>query len=348
MIVKIWPIKASVSEPGKVGGIKGLINAIEYIGNEEKCMPRLSEMDAAFVDEEANFGSSYVSKHGDFAGVVSYMNNNDKVKGKYASGYMCSPDNVAKDFIWNQNMILNMFPDKVIEGNIAFHLVQSFPEDLDITDEEVHQCGMELIQKIGKHQAFLCSHVHPEIKDDGELHGKSKHNHILLNAYIHPDMIDPKRPETLKYNDCKETYRQLQIWNDEIALEHGMPIIKNPDFEKVYSWAETDAVNKGLSWKEKIRKDIDLCKQKTHSWEQFEKEMTALGYTFRQRKHLTYIAPDGVHRARENNLGERYTRESIQKYWELRSRIRSEMLFDSANQDEFTLRETVKKAVSPL
>lgn len=348
MIVKIWPIKAAESEPGKVGGIQGLVNAVEYIGNEEKCIPKKSDLDAAFIDENIGLGSAYVSKHGDFSGVVSYMSNEDKIKSKYASGYMCNPESVAKDFIWTQNQILNMYPDKTIEGNIAFHLVQSFPENLDISDEEVHQCGMELVRKIGKHQAYICSHVHPELKEDGELHGKSKHNHILINAYIHPDMIDPKRPEALKYYDRKDTYRQLQIWNDEIALEHGMPIIKNPDYEKVYSWTETEAINQGLSWKERVRKDIDLCKQKTQSWEQFKKEMELLGYTIKQKKHVTYITPDGEHKVRGNNLGERYTKESIENYWKLRSEIRSEMLFEDGNQSNYTLKDTVKKAVSPL
>ena len=98
------------------------------------------------------------------------MSNTDKVKGKYVSGYMCNVNKAKESFLWTQSVMKQLYPNKRTDGNIAYHIVQSFPQDIDISDEEVHQCGIELVKKLGKYQAYICSHVHPEIDEDGVVH----------------------------------------------------------------------------------------------------------------------------------------------------------------------------------
>lgn len=344
MIVKIWPIKAAYNEAGKVGGRQGLKNAVEYVRDDNKCLVSEKDIDAAYLYSDDIDDNSYINKDPDFNRVVSYMSNSDKTKSKYVSGYMCSSENAVDQFLKNRDTILRLYPEKKEDGNLAFHLVQSFPEDIDISDEEVHQCGMELVEKIGKHQALICSHVHPIMDEEGEVHGKCKHNHILINAYMLKDKIDPEHPEIIKYHDNKASYRQLQIWNDEIALEHGFPIIRNPETERKYSWKENEEVNKGLSWKQQIRNDIDLVKQKTKNWDDFLKEITRLGYTVKEGKYTTLIAPDGQHRARTKSLGQRYSKENIHQYWALRDEIQKDIFQDETEKDRFTLKDIINNS----
>lgn len=345
MIVKIWPIKASYSDnSGKVGGIQGIINSVNYISDDKKCLTGERDMDIAYLYGDDISDNSYINKDEDFSRVISYMSNNDKTQGKYISAYMCNEETVVEDFLDTQTK----YRDRKISGNVAFHLVQSFPEDIDISDEEVHQCGMELVEKIGKHQALICSHVHPVMDEEGEVHGKCKHNHILINAYMSPDKIDPEHPDTIKYHDNKASYRQLQIWNDEIALEHGFPIIRNPGLERKYSWKENEEDNKGLSWKQQIRNDIDLVKQKTKNWDEFLKEINRLGYTVKEGKYTTLIAPDGKHRVRTKSLGERYSKENIHQYWALRSELQNDIFDREQDKDRFTLKDIINNTDEPL
>jgi len=344
MIVKIWPIKS-----GNTGNAKGLTNSFEYVSNPEKCILNRKDMDAVLLEEaEEDEDFSFINPDARFTHVMDYMSNEDKVDGRYISGYYCYVKTAEQDFLDVQEELAKRYPDKDFDGIVAHHIVQSFPEDIDISDEEVHQCGIELVKKLDKYQAYICSHVHPEIKEDGKVHGKCKHNHILINAYMIPDKIDPQKPNEIKYNGCKETYRQLQIWNDEIALEHGFPIVRNPEMERKYSWKENNEINIGLSWKEQVRNDIDWVKQKTNNWSEFVKEMKKQGYQIIDSVHTTFIAPDGQHRVRGNTLGERFTKENIQKYWAVRDEIRSEFLYQLNDKKNYTIRDIISHSDSLL
>lgn len=349
MIVKIWPIKAAYApKSGKVGGIQGLRNSIDYVSDENKCIPREKDLNIAYLDKDGVFENSYINKDEDVSRVVTYMSNEEKVKSKYITAYMCNEDTVIEDFLDVQRKMLNRTNTKRNTGNIAFHLVQSFPEELNITDEEVHQCGIELVKKLDKFQAYICSHVHPEVNEEGEVHGRCKHNHILINAFIHPEKLDPDNPNNIKYYDNKDTYRQLQMWNDEIAIDHGLPIVRNPEMEQSYNWKESEEINKGLSWKQQVRNDIENIKQKTSNWADFVKEMNRLGYHIRDGKHTTFTAPDGIHRVRGNVLGSRFLKENIIKYWALRDDIKEELLYRKYDDKQYSLKDIKENAKSPL
>lgn len=323
MIVKIWPIKADYAgQPDKVGGTEGLKNTLDYISDIDKVIVKQDDLGTTKIMQEIADEEDLNDLTGNTTRVIEYMANEDKIKGKYISGYMCNPENALSEFDMARALTLAQAGEKreKEDGAIAFHIVQSFAEGLDISDEEVHQCGLELCEKINAHQAVICSHVHPAVDEQsGEVHGRCKHNHILINAYIHPDKIDPKHPNRLKYNDCKETYALLRQWNDEIAIDHGLPIIRNPDNEKTYSWIETDAVNKGLSWKERIRLDIEAARRLSASWEEFVSVLEKSGYKIREGKDITYTAPDGEHKARGSTLGKQYTKNNLELYWSIRS-----------------------------
>lgn len=319
MIIKIWDIKADYAkEPGKVGGFEGLKNAAEYIMDPDKTIVDESEFKKIQLSGVLSENSYSDFFNDDTNRVIKYMANVDKTEGRYVTGYMCQPERVIKDFEEANNLLRAMAgkEKKKETGAVAFHIVQSFPKNLNISAEEVHECGVELVKKLGAHQAVICSHVHPVYDEEtGEVHGEAMHNHILINAYIHPEHWDPEHPDRLKYNDCKASYAQLRVWNDEIAIAHGLPIIRNPDEERTYSWTESDAMNKGLSWRERIRMDIESAKRISSSWDEFTEVMQAAGYQIKDGVHTTYTAPDDKHKARADKLGRDYTKANLELYW---------------------------------
>lgn len=340
MIAKIWPIKASYKgERRKIGGKQGIKNSLSYIADEEKTS---IEKDFLTINEDINNDFpipkktkendiekeiDYINSEKDIGKVINYMANEDKTKKSYISGYLCDPEFAVEQFMDNAEEICQMIGRNLNEdkGNVAYHIVQSFPLEQNISDDEVHQCGVELCKKLGAHQAVICSHLRPTLGEDGKLHGKQKHNHILINSYIHPDFIDIEHPNRVKYNDCKETYEQLQIWNDEIALEHGFPIISEPQQEH-YSWYEKQQENEGKSWKKQIRLDIHNTKLISTNWDEFKVNMKAAGYELKEGKYVTYTAPDKEHKTRDKTLGDSYTKKALIEYWELRKKIHEEII----------------------
>ena len=159
----------------------------------------------------------------------------EKMDSEYVSGYLCDPQTALMDFTETWTMARDILDcgriQKQDKETLAYLVVQSFPKGLNVSDAEVHQCGMELLQKIEKHQGVVCSDVKTWVDDLGVTHEEHKYNLILFNAYIHPAKMDPEFPRRRKYNDSGKTYWQLRTWNDEIALAHGLPIIQGTDDE---------------------------------------------------------------------------------------------------------------------
>lgn len=152
-----------------------------------------------------------------------------KMNGEYVSGYLCNHEKALKDFEETRNLVKDFPSDKSRSTEVetvAYRVIQSFPPELNISDEEVHQCGMELLQKIEKHQGVVCTQARLLDDEDSEKRVDYKYNRIIFNAYILPEKLDTEHPRRRKYNDCTRTYWQLKAWNDEIALAHNLPIVQ--------------------------------------------------------------------------------------------------------------------------
>lgn len=333
MICKIIPIKQS----------RGIKDCWNYISDENKVISinkKDGKLNKTTVDTSI-FGMSaeeYVLGKMDFNNVLAYMQNDKKthntenVQKKYISGYMCDPNSAVEEFL-NVKIRNLMSQNKSLKdetGNHAYHIIQSFPENLDISDDEVHQCGRELVEKLGDYQAVICSHVHPVINDEGEITGKCKHNHILINSHIHPSKLNPDKPNIYKYNNCRKTYAQLQQWNDEIAIAHGVPIIREVETEKRYSWKKSHEENKGTSWVKQVANDIKRTMQFSANWDEFKRLMEEQGYHIRETEnHVTYTTPDHTsdnrQKIRGKTLGREYTKEYMQGYWRALTEAQGEM-----------------------
>lgn len=289
----------------KITGKTGLKRAQDYIKDENKT-----------IQEDIAPQGKLMSD--DLAKALKYAANADKTKKIYISGYLCDPDLAEEQFMLTRQKDLERV-GKIVDENgdiVGYHIIQSFPENLDISDDEVHQCGRELAEKLGLYEAVICSHLHPEIKEDGLIHGKCKHNHIIINAYCKdPEKQFGKGTRKIKYHDCTESLAELRKFNDEISVAHGLPIIINPDTDKNNSWKENIEVKSGNSWKENIRRDIDNMRRVCHTWDDYIDCMRAAGYTITQNKYVTYTTPDGEHKVRDKTLGREYTKETLERYW---------------------------------
>lgn len=327
MIVQIWPIKAQ-SE----GVLQSIKKAIDYIKDPNKTAQgdfydySYDELNG-YKREELTFEIYRTIISDKFQRVLNSVSNTNITIG-YVSGYLCNPNFAETEFIRTKRINLRRV-GKTLEddtGNQAYHIVQSFPEDINISDEEVHRCGQELVEKLGLYQAVICSHVHPAIDEEGEVHGKCKHNHIIINSHIYDEFVDPDNFEKMKYHDCKDTYASLQLYNDEIAIAHRLPIITNPDYGRKYSWFETEAKNKGKSWKERARIDISNMMQLSSSYEDFKEFMTYSGYILKEGnsesygKYVTYTTPNGM-KVRDYVLGRNYTVDSIETYLKIKNNM---------------------------
>ncbi|MBQ8245842.1 MAG: relaxase/mobilization nuclease domain-containing protein [Lachnospiraceae bacterium] len=346
MIVKIWPIKGRNNAKSATSGKQSLQDSVDYISDKEKVIkskPEIYDDEAtrAIFEEELQKNSELTweefcqSKTDDINRSVNYASNEQKTQG-YVSGFLCDPEFVIEQFYQTKRINLERV-GKTLEddkGNIAYHIVQSFPPELDISDEEVHQCGLELLKKMGNYneelgtyQGVVASHVHPAIDEVGEVHGECKHNHIIINSHRHHEFIDPERPDKMKYHDCNETYALLQLINDQIALEHGLPVISEPDKDKTYSWYETAEKNQGKSWKERVRVDIENAMRVSNNRDEYIRAMQASGYKIRigdskdHGEYVSYTCPDGTHKVRDYTLGQAHTLPYLESYWKLKQEI---------------------------
>ena len=312
-------------------------DAVDYVSDSKKTAKSFDELRSEYeispdLQEEMTLEEYYLACEDNINRALNYVSNEDKIDG-YISGYLCDPELAEQQFRRTKEINLSRVGKELKDdnGNYFYHIIQSFPEELDISDSEVHQCGIELVERLGLYQAVVTSHIHPEIDEDGKIHGKCKHNHILINSHIYHEFVDPANPYKMKYHDCKESYAQLQLINDQIAIEHGLPIIASPEKGHGYSWFESAAINKGKSWKQQVRTDIANAMKTSNNIESFEKKMNKAGYKLRfgnSKDHgevITYTTPDEKHRVRDYKLGRGYTKSDLEIYWGIKKDIKNSL-----------------------
>ena len=315
------------------GKTKSVKDAVDYVADDNKTAKRFDEARAEYemipeIQADMSLEEYYLSCEDNINRTLNYIGNEDKVGG-YISGYLCNPTSADKDFRETKEANLSRIGKSLWDdnGNYFYHIIQSFPEELDISDDEVHQCGVELVERLGLYQAVIASHVHPTIDEENNVHGRCKHNHIIINSHIYHEFVDPNNPYKMKYNNCDKTYAQLQHINDLIAIEHGLPIIINPEKHRSNSWYESDQKTKGIGWKQHIRTDINGAMRCATDLNSYMEIMEAIGYQLRlghSRKegdYITYTSPDGKNVIRDFTLGRGCTVGELNAYWDLKYQI---------------------------
>ena len=276
----------------KIWSIKGQAGIpIMYVMNPEKTNKDFNE-----AEQQA------------LADVISYAANENKTDRLfYTTGINCDLDYARDQF----NAVKKRFRNR---GDIvAFHAYQSFKPG-EGTPDEAHAIGVELAKELwgDRFQIVVATHL-----DRDHLH-----NHIVINSVSFRDGH--------KFNGCKANTRLLRDTSDRICLEHGLSVIKNPKGKSVGSYLYK-MEKAGMPTRYNVaRQSIDESIALSLTLEEFKSELRKRGYNYRfdpQRKYWTITPPGWKKAIRIHQLGEDYTRESIERrIYENDSSVRAERI----------------------
>lgn len=265
-ITKIKPIKVRLD------------HVINYASNDEKTLNK-------------EYGiETYKSLHD----VLNYVENDYKTEKKlYVTGINCDSDD-AYDCM---QITRNSFNKK--GGILAFHLIQSFDKEKNVTPEIAHKIGIELCNELfaDRFECLVATH----------LNTNHYHNHIVINSVSFRD--------GKKYYDNHETYSAIRRVSDNLCKEYGLKVLEekktkktNLNYDNFYKKYASEN-----NYKNTTKKDIDFAIAQAFSFEDFKSIMKKLDYEVILRygkisvKHKKYKRNIRIERA----FGEEYSIERI-------------------------------------
>jgi hypothetical protein len=262
----------------RIWSIKGRADwPLSYIANPEKTGREFTEPELQALQD-----------------VIAYATNEDKTEQfYYTSGINCSVE-CARDQFDTTKIRFGK-----TGGNVAYHAYQSFRPG-EVTPEEAHAIGVELAEELwgDRFQVVVATHL-----DKDHLH-----NHIVINSV---SFIDG-----LKFHECRENTRLLRDTSDRICLEHGLSVINKPKGRRVSTYVYK-MEHAGMPTRYNVaRQAIDESIALSLTIEEFKSELRKRGYNYRfdpQRKYWTVTPPGWKKAIRIHQLGEDYTRESIER-----------------------------------
>ena len=226
--------------------------------------------------------------------VIEYAANEDKTEMKYYVSTINCKKRCARDEF---AMVKKRFSKE--GGIVAFHAYQSFAPG-EVNPSEAHSIGVELARRLwgDRFQIVVATHVNTA----------AVHNHLVINSV---SFRDGKR-----FHGCRETTGMLREMSDRICQEHGLSVIKNPKGQRVNTYLYK-MERAGMPTRYNVaRKSIDEAIALSLTLEEFKSELKIRGYNYRfdsQRKYWTITPPGWKKPIRIHQLGENYTRESIER-----------------------------------
>lgn len=234
---------------------------------------------------------------------LAYILNPDKTEDLlYTNAVNCLPN--AKDAYLMMKTVFEHFSGekynaplpKQGKGSVkAIHYIQSFDPKDNITPELAHKIARTFARKaFGDNcQVVIATHVDK----------KHVHSHIIINAYG----IDGR-----KFNDNQTTLKHIREISDRVCLAFGIkPIEQKKGTSQNVPYNEWEHKQRGTSWKQKIRLEIDGLILKVKSVDELLAELEMIGYTIKRGKYISVKAPDQQRAVRLKTLGEEYTVESL-------------------------------------
>lgn len=229
---------------------------------------------------------------------VAYICNPAKTEDELLiSSFACSPDTAHKEFMY-------ALGENTKKGdNLAYHLIQSFSPEDNVSPAEAHKIGQALADEVleGKYSYVLTTHTEKN----------HLHNHIIFCA---TDNIDHK-----KYNDCKRSYHKIRQISDRLCDEYNLSVIK-PGKQQGKSHYEWQMDKEGKSYKTWLRKEIDSAIRSCGNYENFIAIIKSKGIEVKgdnlgeeQLKYISFkpYSAQRFTRGSARSLGEDYTRERI-------------------------------------
>ena len=220
---------------------------------------------------------------------------------KLLSGINCTPESACSEFIstkeiYNKN-----------SGVQFYHYTQSFKCGENISPQVAHEIALKFAEENYKDfEVLVATHMDKE----------HLHSHFIINAVSF---------ETgKKLHQPPSTIRALRLSSDNICKAYGLTVLETYTFgrSKTPSRAEKRAYQKGTSWKEKLRKTIDVAMTKSRTKQEFIDFMVAEGYETKwteTRKTITYTCPNGKACRDDKLFGDKYSKINMELEFEYRS-----------------------------
>ena len=234
---------------------------------------------------------------------LDYIENPEKTDDQMlVSAYNVDPLYASLEFTMTAAIARNLRGDYSATGggnNLAYHLIQSFSPDDELTPETAHEIGKKLADELldGKYEYVISTHV-----DKGHIH-----NHIIFNS---TSFVDFKKYETVPY----KTAQRIRKVSDRICEEYGLSVIRNPKLsQKSPSHYEWEQQKKGTSWKAQIQKKIDAAIEAASSYEEFADGLQRAGVEIKEGKRISFRLQGTKQErfARGDRIGAEYSREGI-------------------------------------
>lgn len=179
---------------------------------------------------------------------------------------------------------------------IAYHLIQSFAPDDDITPERALELGIEFAQKVtgGKYEFVVSTHVDKE----------HIHNHIIFNAV---DYVNHRK----YHSDEKDRYRIRDI-NDDICKDNNLSVLPKYDARRKFKHKNVHKEEKN-SWLKKLKSAIDDAIRNSESFDDMLYALELEGYEIKRGRHISFRAPGQERFTRAKTIGDKYTEDAIRE-----------------------------------
>ena len=106
---------------------------------------------------------------------IRYVKNPEKTDAQtLVSGYNTNPQTAAFDFEITSTMAKSVHGShRKASGNLAYHLIQSFSPDDNVSPEQAHELGLKLAMEFtdGKFEFIVATHINTA----------SIHNHMITS-----------------------------------------------------------------------------------------------------------------------------------------------------------------------
>ncbi|MBQ2664946.1 MAG: relaxase/mobilization nuclease domain-containing protein, partial [Clostridia bacterium] len=188
-----------------------------------------------------------------------------------------------------------------VDGVLAYHYIQSFSPDDNVTPELAHRIGKEFAEECfgDRFQVVIGTHL-----DKAHLH-----NHIVVNSVSYKDGG--------KFRSTPESYyKVIRETSDRLCRENELSVIENPMSKKGMHYAEWKAFTEGKpTIRGQMRKELDEIISHSYTMKEFWRKLNSNGYVVHRKgeniKHTSIIPPFGKRAIRLDSLGKDYTENAI-------------------------------------
>ena len=191
--------------------------------------------------------------------IIDYVQNPQKTdNGRLITSYQCDSRIADAEFLFNKRQYIAATGRVRGEDDvIAYHLRQSFVPG-EITPEEANRLGCELARRFtkGKHAFIVCTHIDK----------KHIHNHII---FCKTNMENYRTFGTLMDTKHNPAWKKIRQISDEVCKEMGLSVVAYEEIGKGISHYEWTKQQQGLSWKEKLRYELDCIILRSDTFEDF-------------------------------------------------------------------------------